>query len=64
MFRTKLIATAGAVAAAAACTLFAAPAATAAPSPTCGTCWTPRSVPMTAPDLGAAVGSAVLRVSL
>ncbi|MEO7127020.1 MAG: hypothetical protein ABI382_01440 [Nakamurella sp.] len=70
MFRTKMTATAGVIATAAACVLFAAPAATAAPTPSptgyldCITCWTPRSVDWVLPNVGDEVGSALLRVSL
>lgn len=68
MFRSKMLATVGALATAAACTVLASPVASAAPSqsPACGVCW---SVPRAAAGHGVAwiaanVGSGIAHISL
>lgn len=65
MLRSRIVALAGTIAAAAACTVFATSAASAAPapevspSPACGLCWTPRAATVPA-NVGAQVGAAVV----
>ncbi len=66
MSRSRIMAFVGTIAAAAACTVFATSAASAAPAPSvsshiaCGTCWGPgvRSVHIMTPNIAASVGSA------
>lgn len=65
MFRSRIVALAGTVAAAAACTVFATSAASAAPAPAvsshtnCILCWTPRNVDAAAPQIASVIAASV-----
>lgn len=61
MFRTKMLATAGAFAAAAA--VLVAPIASAAPAPECGACWgSPRAADVTPTNVAVNVGAGALAI--
>lgn len=67
MFRSKMLATVGALATAAACTVLASPVASAAPSqsPECGLCWgKPRAVDAVPVTPGSLVGAGLAHISL